>query len=270
MQISLNEILNFDNLNNVKVRFNKDNNADFDPIRHFKEDRQALFNGHFHNYGKKSFKEGEIVIGLAFISNNKWLLFDVSRITKDLGLYHTVGYEYEPLPQFEKYLGRLVIHFHNSVQQLIRRASSVMSECIVHQLLGDRFDNDIFPGYENVNISWKEMSRLINKSNWKTALENQKGVYLITDKATGKMYVGSAYGNMMIYGRWHSYIKTCHGGNADLKNIAENHSLDYIKENFLYSILEIYKSTIADDLIIKRESWWKETLLTRKFGYNKN
>jgi len=117
-----------------------------------------------------------------------------------------------------------------------------------------------------VNISWSELSRVIIKENWKTALKNQKGVYLITDISNGKMYVGSAYGENMILGRWESYIKTYHGGNVELKKLSNNH----IKTNFRYSILDIFKSTIDDTIIIARENWWKETLLSRKFGYNSN
>lgn len=45
---------------------------------------------------------------------------------------------------------------------------------------------------------------------------------------------------------------------------------NFKEENFSYSILDIYKSTIDDNIILKRETWWKNTLLTRKFGYNKN
>ena len=47
---------------------------------------------------------------------------------------------------------------------------------------------------------------------------------------------------------------------------------DYVKDNFRYSILDIYKSTVDDETIIGRESWWKEVLLTRNpdFGYNAN
>jgi len=89
---------------------------------------------------------------------------------------------------------------------------------------------------------------------------------LITDKKTGKMYVGSAYGEDMILGRWTSYVKNGHGGNKELKDL----EFDYIKENFRFSILDIYKSTIDDNVILKREAWWKNTLQTREFGYNKN
>ena len=149
---------------------------------------------------------------------------------------------------------------------MIRLAKSVINDCEVVQILPDTFDNDIFPGYDKVNVSWQELSRLISKESWKTALQNQKGVYLITDISNGKMYIGSAYGENMILGRWQSYVKTGYGGNVEFKKL----NFDYIKQNFKYSILDIFKSTVDDQLIIARESWWKSVLQTREFGYNKN
>ncbi len=150
---------------------------------------------------------------------------------------------------------------------MIRWASSVMEECEVAQILPDIFDNDIFPGYENVNLSWEELSRVIEKDNWKTALQNQKGVYLITDVSNGKRYVGSATGEQMILQRWRDYVKNGNGGNEDLKKV----SFDHVKKYFRYSILDIYKSTVDKETILQRESWWKRVLLTRgEFGYNQN
>lgn len=71
----------------------------------------------------------------------------------------------------------------------------------------------------------------------------------------------------MLHGRWKDYVQTGNGGNIELKGL----SFDYIKNNFKYSILEIFKSTTDDETIIGRESCWKEVLLTRgSFGYNKN
>lgn len=80
------------------------------------------------------------------------------------------------------------------------------------------------------------------------------------------MYVGSAYGEHMLLGRWKYYLKTGNGGNVELKKL----SFAYIKNNFKYSILDIFKSTIDDQIILERESWWKEVLQSRKFGYNNN
>jgi len=242
----------------------------WNPIEIFKkEDFDVLLEGQYWNYPKKkSYKNGQITLGFIRINNNNelWLLFHVGKITKDLNKLDGVGYEHEILPQYEKYFGRLIIKFKNKSQTMIRYANSVINDCEVVQILPDTFENDIFPGYDKVNVSWEELSRVISKESWKTALQNQKGVYLITDVSNGKMYVGSAYGENMILGRWQSYIKTGNGGNVELKKL----SFDYIKKNFKYSILDIFKSTTDDQNIISREIWWKSVLQTREFGYNKN
>jgi len=149
---------------------------------------------------------------------------------------------------------------------MIRNAESVIDQCYVSQILPDTFDNDLFPGYEKVHIAWHELNRVIEKDNWKTALQNQKGVYLVTDMSNWKMYVGSAYGEHMILGRWRAYMQNGHGGNIGLRAL----TFDHIKENFRYSILDIYKSTTNDQIILERESWWKEVLRSREFGYNEN
>lgn len=268
-KIMLNEILRLENLDNVKVRFNLMFNGNWNPVEFFKNaDTQTLLGGQYWNYNRnKSFKTGQITIGFIRLhENDLWLLFHIGRVTKDLNIFNGVGYEYEKLPQYEKYLGRLIIRFKNKSQTMIRLANSVMDKCEIVQILPDIFDNDIFPGYDKVNISWKDLSRAIKKESWKTALQNQKGVYLITDISNGKMYVGKASGEHMILGRWKSYLKNGHGGNTELKKIG----FDHIKEYFHFSILDIFKASIDDSTIISRESWWKEVLLTRKFGYNNN
>jgi len=268
--IKLNDILRLDNLNNVKIRFNLTFEQNWNPIEIFKNgDIQTMLKGQYWNYTKrKSYKVGQTTIGLVKIKPNEdfWLLFHVGTVTKDLEKLNDVGYEYENLPKYDKYLGRLIVKFKNSSQNMVRKAVSVINDCEISQILPDTFDNDLFPGYDKVNITWQELSRVINKDNWKTALQNQKGVYLITDKSNGKNYVGSAYGENMILGRWKSYVKTGHGGNERLKKL----TFDYIKENFKYSILDIYKSTTDDHTILERENWWKDVLESRKFGYNEN
>jgi hypothetical protein len=267
-KIKLNDILQLKNLENVKIRFNLMFGGDWNPIEVFKnKNHQQLLDGHYWNYeSKKSFKEGQVTVGFIRIKGDLWLLFHIGRITKDLNVFKGIGYEYETLTQYEKFFGRLITRYKNQSQTMIRLANSVIDECEVEQILPSIFDNDIFPGYDKVNVSWVELSRVIEKDTWKTALQSQKGVYLITDVSNGKKYVGSAYGENMILGRWQSYVKNGNGGNIGLKVL----SFDYIKKNFRYSILDIYKSTIEDQVIIERESWWKEVLQSREFGYNEN
>lgn len=266
--ILLNDILQLtdDEILNTKIRFNK-GNEEFNPIELFKQKNERLYDGHFWNGSKfKSYREGQIAIGFINLQDDKWLLFDISKIDKDLDIFNGPGYEYTTLKQYEKYFGRLIVRYKNKTQNLVRRAESVINDCEIFELISDTFEDDLFPGYDNVNISWEKLSFVIDKKDWKTALVNQKGVYLITDTLSGKRYVGSAYGDNMLYGRWKNYVDTCHGGNIDLKKL----DTDYIKKNFRYSILEIYKSTTDDKLIINREHYWMNLLLTKdkRFGYN--
>lgn len=103
------------------------------------------------------------------------------------------------------------------------------------------------------------------------ALQNQKAVYLITDRSNGKLYVGSATSDSgMLLQRWANYIDSGHGGNKELIELVNKEGIDYIKRNFQYSILENYNARVDDSVILERESWWKETLQSRKFGYNAN
>lgn len=268
--IKLNDILRIEDLNNVKIRFNLMFQENWNPIELFKNgDITKMLDGHYWNYKRsKSYKEGQITIGLVKIkqSEDLWLLFHIWRVTKDLDVLNDVGYKYEDLPEYKKYIWRLIVRFKNNSQTLIRKAEKVIENCYVSEILPDIFSNDVFPGYEKVNISWSDMKRVLEKDNWKTALQNQKGIYLLTDTSNGKMYVGSAYGKDMILWRWKGYLNTGHWWNVELKKL----TFDHIKQYFRFSILDIYKSTTEDQIIINRESWWKEVLQCRRFGYNQN
>ncbi len=278
--ILLNDLLNLEHLDNVKIRFNKHNGGEYDPIKFFKEDINRLLGGQFWNYSKnKSYRVGNIAIGFARVEGDKWLLFDISKITKDLQQFNAVGYEHETIQQYEKYFGRIIVKYHNISQNLVRKAKGLIEELEVFEILPEKFNDDNFPGYENVNLSFDDLKRVLERKDWKTALENQKGVYLITDTNTGKLYVGSAYGEKMILGRWATYAKSGYDRNEmengkypnkKFQELVIKEGMTYIKKYFRYSILDIYKSKTDDKTIINRESHWKNVLKTRDFGYNEN
>ena len=128
----------------------------------------------------------------------------------------------------------------------------------------------MFCGYEHVEHSFSQLEAIIkqNKSDWKAALENVKGVYLIVDRSTGKMYVGSAYGDSGIWSRWVCYIATGHGGNDQLTRLIAAKGIGYAREHFYFSILEFRSMRIDDQAIIEREQYWKRVLCSCQFGYN--
>lgn len=271
--IKLNDILRLENLDNVKIRLNLSNTS-WNALKLYHENIELLLIGHFHNSTKRRwFKENEIVIGLAQIQKDEWLLIDISKITKSHNKLWdgktpaklNTFYEHERIEEFEKYLGRIIIQFHKN-NAFVTLSGNNIDKFTIKEILPGFLDDDVFPGYDKVNISWKELKRVLRKDTWRTVLQNQKGVYLITDVSNGKNYVGSAYGKDMILGRWKSYIKSGHGKNIGLKKL----TFEHIKKNFRYSILDIYKSTTDDQTIIERENWWKDVLQSRKFGYNEN
>jgi hypothetical protein len=77
-------------------------------------------------------------------------------------------------------------------------------------------------------------------------------------KSDGKAYVGSAYGDGNLLGRWLTYAASGHGGNSLLKRDPKN---------FQFTILQRVSPDMEADEVIKLESTWKERLHTRQpFG----
>lgn len=144
----------------------------------------------------------------------------------------------------------------------------------VSEILREPYSGEFFPGFENIDHDFCALLPIFRneKRDWKAALGNVKGVYVITDKSNGKRYVGSAYGDCGIWARCFDYMETGHGGNAELQKLIARNSPDYAQKYFKFSLLE-YRSMRADDEDIhKRETYWKEVFLSRakRFGYNEN
>ena len=129
-----------------------------------------------------------------------------------------------------------------------------------------------FPGFNKVILSYRQLKIVVTQQepSWKSALSNIKGIYLISDIFSGKLYVGSATGEDGLWQRWESYAKIGHGGNTELKSLILEKGIEYA-DNFTYTVLEIADFRSTDEFMIKRESHWKDVFLSRKpFGYNSN
>lgn len=273
--IYLNDLLHLDEqvLNNTKIKFNQWNGSE-NPMDIYKRDPEEINSRWlFWRTERRYFTVGQIAICLLKLTHDTWLLTTVKEVTKEYGVKVGVNYDGVEIESLKQYFGRVIIKYHkkHTVQGVY--ADKYIDRLEVIHILPSTFDGEDFPGYDNVRLSYSQLETIINrnKKDWVAALENQKAVYLITDKNIGKQYVGSAYGdNGMLLQRWSSYIHNGHGGNVDLKKIVEEHGFQYVKDYFQYSILENYNSRTDKKVIIQRESWWKNTLQTRRFGYNKN
>lgn len=274
-KIMLNDLLRFDaaEVPNVRVKFNIYNGYD-DPLDLYKTNPDEVNVTWFlwHD-DRRYFNVGQTAICLLKLRGDQWLLTTIKKITRLLDVTDGVGYDAVEVKEYEQYFGRLVVEYHNPCRTMGRKYENVMDELEVVQILNEQYTGNEFPGYENVRLSYPLLKNIVDRQlpGWVDALRNQKAVYLITDTKTGKMYVGSATSQTgMLLQRWSSYAADGHGGNIELRELVKQQGLDYVKENFQYSILENYNARMDDGYILKRESWWKETLCTRTHGYNKN
>ena len=274
-KIMLNDLLHFDaaEVPNVRVKFNICDGSD-DPLELYKTNPDEVNVTWFlwHD-DRRYFNVGQTAICLLKLRGDQWLLTTIKKITRLLDVTDGVGYDAVEVKEYEQYFGRLVVEYHNPCRTMGRKYENVMDELEVVQILNEQYTGNEFPGYENVRLSYPLLKNIVDRQlpGWVDALRNQKAVYLITDTKTGKMYVGSATSQTgMLLQRWSSYAADGHGGNVELRELVKQQGLDYVKENFQYSILENYNARMDDGYILKRESWWKETLCTRTHGYNKN
>lgn len=274
-KILLNDLLNIpeDIAGTVKVKFNQSNGIE-DPMELYLREPEVVNNQWlFWRTKQRYFSDGQIAICLLKLSSDSWLLTTIKRVTKELNVYDGINYEGEELDEYRQYYGRVIIKYHKTVQTQGMYYNTVCDELEVLQVLPSLFDGEEFPGYDNVRLTWYQLEAILarRKQSWIAALENQKAVYLITDRNNGKLYVGSATSdNGMLLQRWSNYAANGHGGNKELVTLVDEKGFDYVKQNFQYSILENYNAKIDDKVVLKRESWWKDTLQSRRFGYNSN
>lgn len=228
--------------------------------------------------GKNDFNRKYIFSLIQFYHEpNKWLFGGIFEVKERYENWHEtkVGYKVELKKIHTDLIGRLIIDF-NRYRGLRGRSfllESYFNDFKVSQILKRPYDGINFPGYENINIEFPELQSIFKfqKNDWKAALENVKGVYVIFDKSNGKKYVGSAYGESGIWSRWSVYMETGHGYNDELTKLILKKGIGYAQENFRFCLLEYRPSRTDDSIVISRESYWKEALLSRnEFGYNSN
>ncbi|MFR0568997.1 GIY-YIG nuclease family protein [Bifidobacterium apri] len=274
-KLFLNDLLGLseEQLANTKIRFNK--GADWiDPLEEYKRDKDVINTQWFlHRSNRNYFNVGQYAICLVRMPGDRWLFTTMKTIIKDNGVTNGVAYEGEEWKSLSPLYGRLVVKYHSTFQQPVVFANTVMKDLEVLEILPDPFLEDPFPGYDRVRLDYPHLQRILDRQprDWVAALEHQKGVYVITDMATGKLYVGSATAKEgMLLKRWSDYVANGHGGDVALIEVINTLGMDYVRENFQYSLLENYNARVDDHVILERESWWKDTLDSRKHGYNRN
>lgn len=211
-----------------------------------------------------------------------WLTFlaDGQRRSRFVAAYENLGevatertdtlrfYDLRPSELLNSLAERLVVDWSRDTINWARRGTAAWDFRVAE--ISDR-DAVPFPGFDRVRLTFAQLHEVMTDSrygSWRTALGAVQGIYVIADKATGKLYVGKADGGDRLLGRWRTYSETGHGGN---KGLIELLLRDPERaHHFEWSILRVFGSSTTPDVIDASEAHFKTTLMTREFGYNEN
>lgn len=170
------------------------------------------------------------------------------------------------------FVRRLYVRLALAGRNRRRNMEACLDDMAVSTIAEEPFDGDPFPGHDRINHSLAEIQTIVKQGrpDWRIALEHMKGVYVIHDEATGEPYVGSAYGDTGIWQRWSRYAVTLHGDNVGLKAHLAAKGEDHFRKSMRFALLEFWSMRTDDQHVIDRETYWKEVLLSRSLGHNKN
>lgn len=184
-------------------------------------------------------------------------------------------FDLRPSSFLESLANRLVVEW-STPRNWHRRATSAADLPVLE--IADR-DKVPFPGFDYVELPYRQLQDMVTDAryaNWRAALSEVQGIYLITDATNGKQYVGKADGAERILGRWTSYARDGHGGNVALRELAFvsaggswSVKTDHAR-HFVFSILRVFGPSTSSSEVNAAESHYKSALMTREFGLNRN
>jgi hypothetical protein len=152
---------------------------------------------------------------------------------------------------YASWKGKLIINWPPPERSWWRR--SHRNEISVSAILEDSALDAEMPEWDETIFEWKELGVLPKR--WKSVLSQWRGIYYIFDISDGKGYVGSAYNDENLYGRWLNYAARGHGGNSLLRQRDP--------QNFRFSILQRVSPDMDARDLIQIENSWKKRLHTR-------
>jgi hypothetical protein len=225
------------------------------------------------NQSKRNFQRDFVISMIALPTPQRWLFAgahnsDGCEWSEERGYFI---YRLTRRPGPDELDGRLVVSFTRT-----GRASYLLGEnCApgiqLAELRPEKLTISAFPGYSWAMLTKQHLDIVAKQGieSWRTALGAVSGVYIITDRHTGKLYVGSATAGEGIWSRWCNYSATGHGGNREIRNLLEAEGPAYA-EHFQFGVLEIADTHASWEDVLRRESYWKDLLQTRVHGYNAN
>lgn len=218
---------------------------------------------------KEIFKGCDYIVSFIGQERRRSIFFGVFKVNGVLRRNGKLYYDLKELKEFHDLVGRIVVDWGDgtlSWHQWYHLRKKEIIEILPRGYLGS------FPGLLNFALNFDELKKLIDNpeanSDWRHHLSAVNGIYLILDTRTGLQYVGAAYGEKGIWGRWSNYARTQTGGNIEFVELKNRDPKFYTY--LRYSILQTLPSNITPAEVIKVETLYKEKLGSRMHGLNSN
>jgi hypothetical protein len=179
-----------------------------------------------------------------------------------------VFYELTESPVLENYRKRLVIDWGAGMR---RWCQGKLDKEVVE--IRSKGYAESFVDYHEVSLPFQTLKTIITHprehGRWHDKLRSVQAVYLILDEASGEQYVGAAYGEHGLLGRWKRYVETNgHGGNERL--VERLRDRPGAESGFIFSILRVFDRGTLKEKVREAETRMKLCLGSRVHGLNAN
>lgn len=217
----------------------------------------------------------QFIFSLAQARNDPshWLFGGVFEVLTRRSTPRAMSYDVELREDYMgPYIKRLLVAFRLPGRSVRLNLETHLARIEVTSILPHPYAGEPFPGHDQINHTLAELEVVVaqRRPDWQVALQHMKGVYVIHDVTTGKPYVGSAYGDTGLWARLAEYVESLHGGNLALRELVGEKGLEYARANLRFALLEFWSMRTSDEQVLAREGYWKEVLLSRSFGNNRN
>ncbi len=209
---------------------------------------KALFVGLYSIAGSKPLTYEQYWSVPAYVEMKRYAMVGRTQKTDDVG--RTQWFDLQRTDFYPSWQGKLIVSWPPPERSWWRRAHR--NEIPVDAILEDSALIPTIPKWDEVVFTWQQLGNL--STAWQSALLQWRGIYFIFDVSDRKGYVGAAYGESNLLGRWLNYAASGDGGNSLLRKRNP--------ENFRFSILETVSLNMDASKIVKLETSWKKRLHT--------
>lgn len=189
--------------------------------------------------------------------------------TPELGESWQFRYSLRRDARFSELEDRLVVEWGAGTRSLVQHLRPGGKEVV--ELLPEGYAR-AWLGFMQVVLRHEELVKVVEHPDayreWHRMLASVAGVYLILDTKTGDQYIGSAYGEGGILGRWRNYARTVHGGNKKMRALVGDRP--GVARDLQFALLQTLPLTSRPQEVIEHEVRHKTKLGSRAHGLNSN